>query len=146
MNINYLKALDKLNFTKSDVENLWEEAQKSKENGFENKQAYYIIENILEDLATAVHKLKRLSLPVEEGRLFEDSERGKFELVKNNGKSVGWFFSCGDYLEVFWDDGEWYPGRIEHTTRNGQSGYYFYNSELGHPFLYSGMKARTRRG
>jgi len=29
--------------------------------------------------------------------------------------------------------------------RDGISGYYFYNRELGHPFLYTGMKARVRK-
>lgn len=146
MNINYLKALDKLNFTKSDIEKLWEEAQKPNEKSFENGQAYCIIENIMESLDMAVYKLKRLSLPVKQGRLVEDTSRGKFDLIQDNGRDLGgWLFSCGDYLEVLGDDGEWYSGRVEHTSRNGQTGYYFYNSELDHPFLYTGMKARVRR-
>lgn len=40
---------------------------------------------------------------------------------------------------------EWYPGRVEHTTRDGYTGYYFYNSELESPFLHTGMKVRIRK-
>jgi hypothetical protein len=147
MNINYFKCLDKLNNAKSDIENLWEQAQLSNTKSFEDKQAYHLIENILESLDTAYYKLHRLSLPTIEGKLKEDTQTGKFELIENEtGKGMGWQFSCGSYLEVFGDDGEWYPGRVEHTTRDGYKGYYFYNCELEHPFLYTGLRARTRRG
>jgi len=144
MNNNYLKAMDKLSFAKSDIEKLFEEAQKAKERSFEDRAAYNIIENIIERLDTAIDRLKRYSLPTIEGRLIEDRDRSKFELVRDNGKGLGWFFSCGDYLEVF-DDGEWYSGRVEHTTKNDYTGYYFYNSDLEHPFLYEGMRVRIRR-
>jgi len=146
MNINYLKALDKLNFAKSDIEKLWNEADEASSISFEDKEAYFIIENIIERIDTAVHQLKRLSLPAIEGKLQEDTVHEKFELIrKDNGQGLGRFFNCGDYLEVYdQETGEWQTGRVEHTTRNGQSGYYFYNNYMVNPFLYTGMKARVR--
>lgn len=146
MNNSYLRALGKLTLAKSDIEKLWEDGQ-TEGKSFEDKQAYYILESIIEELDTAAYKLKRYSLPAIEGKLQEDKDREKFELIRNDtGRGLGWFFSCGDYLEV-WDDEEkeWYPGRVEHTTREGTKGYYFHNSDLGHPFLYTGMKARVRK-
>jgi len=146
MDINYLKIIDKLSFAKSDIEDLFEKGQ-SGEKGFENRQAYYIVENILEELDTAFYKLKRFSSPAIEGRLQEDTGLERFELIrKDNGKSLGWFFSCGDYLEVYDPESEeWYTGRVEHTTRDGQKGYYFYNRDLDNPFLCTGMVCRVRK-
>lgn len=146
MNINYLKILDKVTYAKSDIEKLYSEAQKADEKSFEDREAYIIVENFLENLDIVEHRLKRLSLPTVEGQLQEDKELGKFELIRfDTGKSIGWQFSCGDYLEVYDDDGEWYQGRVEHTTKNGTTGYYFYNSDLNHPFLCTGMRCRIRR-
>lgn len=142
MNESYLKVLNELSLTKSHIERLWEQGEAK---SFEDRQAYCIIENIIESLDEATYKLKRYSMPSVEGRLEEDSSREKFELIKEDGKGLGWFFSCGDYIEVLGDDGEWYPGRVEHTTRDGVKGYYFYNHDLDHPFLYTGMKARVRK-
>lgn len=146
MNINYLKALDKLTFAKTDIENLWLEGQKEGKS-FEDRQAYYILENIIDSIDSAAYKLKRFSLPAIEGKLLEDTDREKFELIRqDNGSGLGWFFSCGDYLEVYdQDTGEWYTGRVEHTTRDGITGYYFCNAYLGNPFLYTGMRARVRK-
>jgi len=150
LNTSYLKALDKLTFAKADVERLWEEGQEQVRNEgktFEDRQAYYILENIIENLDTAIYELKRYTLPVIEGKLLEDKELGKFELIReDNGKGLGWLFSCGDYLEVYDQEyKDWYPGRVEHMTRNGTTGYYFYCNTLKHPFLYTGMKVRIRR-
>lgn len=157
MNINYLKIIDNLIITKSDIEALLEEVvtsdvkrfvqegREAEPRSFEDAAAYNIVENIIESLDKAIDRLKRYSLPTIEGKLIEDKERNKFELVRDNGKGLGWFFSCGDYLEVF-NDGEWYSGNVEHTTRNDYTGYYFYNSDLQHPFLYEGMRVRIRKG
>lgn len=146
MNSNYLNASERLERAKTDIKSLWEEGQNDNK-GFENKQAYRILENIIENMDTAVYKLKRYSMEAIEGELLEDSYLDKFELIRNdNGKGIGYSFSCGDYLEVFDNEsGEWYAGRVEHTTRNGVTGYYFYCNELGHPFLYGGLRARVRR-
>lgn len=146
MNIHYLKAIDKLIFAKSDIEKLFEQGQEVGKS-FEDKEAYYILENIIEKMDTAAFRLKRLSLPSIEGKLQEDCERKKFELIRQDtGKGLGWFFSCGDYLEVFDPEtDEWYSGRVEHTTRDSTTGYYFVNNEIGNPFLYTGMRVRIRK-
>lgn len=146
MNNSYLKALERLRCAKSEIESLWEEGQEDN-TGFENKQAYRILENFIENMDTAVYKLNRYSLQAVEGELHEDSYRNKFELIRfDNGKSIGYLFSCGDYLEAFDNESrEWYAGRVEHTTRNGVTGYYFYCNDLENPFLYNGMKARVRK-
>ena len=144
MNENYLKILDRATFTKSEIERLFQDAQDSK--GFENNRAYSIVETLVEQLDTVIYKLKRLSMPAVEGKLQEDTSRNKFELIRSdNGRGLGWFFSCGDYLEVMGDDGEWYSGRVEHTKRDGYTGYYFCNDDIENPFLFTGMVARVRR-
>lgn len=82
-----------------------------------------------------------------EGKLQEDTDGEKFELIRSDtGRGLGWQFSCSDYLEA-WDDEEkeWRAGRVEHTARNGYTGYYFHNSDMEHPFLYTGMKVRIRQ-
>lgn len=145
MDANYLKILDKITFFKADIEKLYNAATNT--NSFENRKASIFIENIIEQLGDAEYTLKRLSKPTIEGKLQENTELEKFEFIrKDNGKGLGWYFTCSNYLEVKGDDGEWYSGRVEHTTRDGNTGYYFYNTELGHPFLYTGMVARIRDG
>lgn len=147
LNINYLQALDKLSFAKSDIEKLWDEGQKATNKSFEDKKAYYILDNVIEEIDMAIGKLKRFSLPAIEGKLQEDPDREKFELIRSDtGKGVGYLFSCGDYLEVYdHESDEWYVGRVEHGDFNGHRGYYFYCNDLKHPFLYTGMRARIRR-
>lgn len=147
MKIQYLKALDRITFLKSEIERHWKEGQVMKPHRFEDKQADPILENLIEDLDIAAHRLKRLSLPVIEGKLQEDPYREKFELIRDdNGEGIGYQFSSADYLEV-WDEEEkeWQTGRVEHTSRDGHSGYYFFCPSMGNPFLYTGMKARIRR-
>ena len=119
MNNSYLKVLDILSFAKTDLERLWEEAQKDcKRFSFEDRQAYYMLENIIESIDNVIYKLKKLSLPAIEGNLLEDKDSEKFELIRSDtGKSIGYMFSCGDYLEVYDDESrEWYHGRVEYMT------------------------------
>lgn len=143
MNVNYRKILDKVIFAKQDIEKLWQEAESKT---FEDKHAYRIAENLVDQLETVIHRLERLTMPVIEGKLREDPEREKFELIRSDtGKGIGWQFSCGDYIEVKDDEGEWHPGRVEHTTRDGCTGYYFCNYDMDNPFLNTGMKARIRK-
>lgn len=144
MNNNYLKIIDKIELLKEEIENL---SRSAEHKTYEDKEAYHIVENLADQLDTIVYKLKRLSWPAIEGKLQEDPERGKFELIRNDtGRGIGWQLSCGSYLEVYDEDtGEWYPGRVEHTTKNGCTGYYFVNGELDSPFLYTGMHVRIRR-
>jgi hypothetical protein len=143
----YLKAMNKLNSVKNDIEQLLDEGLKETAQSFEDKKAQRILENVLDEIAAAASSIKRYSLPTIEGKLMEDMERNKFELIRqDNGKGLGWYFSCGVSLEIYDEESmEWYSGRVEHTTKDGQTGYYFYCHDLDGPFLYSGMRARIRR-
>lgn len=145
MDTNYLKILDKVDFAFSDIESLFNKVQLEKKS-FENRQAYYIVENLLEYLDRAKDRLKRISFPAIEGWL-QEQDNNKFELIRiETDRSIGYQFSCGSYLEV-WNDEEkqWEAGRVEHTTKYGNTGYYFVCSDMDNPFLYTGMKARVRR-
>lgn len=145
MDINYLKALDKLSFSKAEIERLWEEAQKQGKS-FEDKQAYNILENIIGEMEAAVDRLKRYSLPTIEGKLRE-MDNGKFELLDDSGKYIT-YFSCGSMIECYCydeyeEENRWFSGRVEYKSENDQRGYYF--SGADRPFLYTGMRARIRR-
>ncbi len=146
MNTSYLKAIDKITLAYSDINRLWEDGQLVCKS-FEDKEAYAILEDLLERMDMAAYRLKRFASPAIEGKLQEDPVRKKFELIQSDtGKGVGYQFSCGDYLEI-WDDEEkeWRAGRVEHTSRDGYAGYYFFCPGMGNPFLYTGMKARIRQ-
>ena len=77
-----------------------------------------------------------------QGRLQEQSN-GKFELIRGEGKGLGYDFSCGSAIEV-WDDNLkiWETGRVEGRQVNGTNVYYFYNKRMEHPSLYTGMLVR----
>lgn len=78
-----------------------------------------------------------------EGTLRE-AENGKFELFDEMGEYIK-YFSCGSPIECYVEyEGkkQWIDGRVEYTTRNGESGYYFVGADK--PFLYTGMRARVR--
>lgn len=144
MNVNYLKALDKLRSAKSYLEGLFKTAPEGDwdEMSFDDRKAYHILENIVDDLEKAVNKLEYFSLPVIEGVLEEDTYRQKFDLIRDdNGEGLGYQFSCGSSLEVYDNDNKtWCAGRVEHSDGR----YYFYNSSLEHPALYTGMRVRVR--
>ena len=140
MHINYLKAADELKAAMSDIKQLMESASRK---SFEDKIAYRYLEGIVEKMDVAIDRIEHYSRPAKEGTLREmDNE--KFELLDKNGKHVR-SFSCGSPIECFIeydDEAEWHSGRVEHTTRDGYSGYYFYGADK--PFLYTGMRARIR--
>lgn len=142
---SYQKSLMKLQLLQTDLEALLEEGLKETKS-FENKVAGRIIENLLEHIGDAAYKLKRYSKKPIEGKLQEDPVLEKFELIRRDtGKEIGWYLSCGSYLEVYdQETQEWYTGRVEHTIRGKQKGYYFVCHDLDDPFLYSGMIARVR--
>lgn len=77
-----------------------------------------------------------------QGKL-EEQSNGKFELIKSNGKGLGYDFSCGSGIEV-WDENQkiWEPGRVEGRQVNGTNVYYFYNKRMEYPALYNGMVVR----
>ena len=140
MNNNYLKIKDKLTYLKRDLENVLEEGHNKT---FEDGIAYNYVEDLIERLDTAIYKIEHFSKSVIEGTL-QETDGGKFELLDRKGKYVT-YFSCGSPIECYVEydgDLQWVSGRVEHTTRDGYSGYYFYGGEK--PFLYSGMRARVR--
>lgn len=134
MDINYLKAIDNLKFCKGDIEKLNNSA---KRRTFEDNKAYFILDNFLVDIENVISSLEYYSKPTVEGKL-QENETGKFDFVSSKGEELK-TFSCGSTLEVL-NNGEWYAGRVE--AKAGY--YYFYNEDLQHPKLYTGMKCRIR--
>lgn len=114
----------------------------------ENKIALREIENVIDQLDLSSDRIKYFSLPAIEGFL-NKLDGGKFELNNFDGERIT-YFSCGDRIECYLldemeDKNKWFAGRVEHTIRGDQAGYYFYNSDVDHPFLTDGMKVRIRR-
>lgn len=116
--------------------------------GVENREAYWSIENLISKLEDVENELQYLNKPVKEGKLIEDKECGKFYIAYKDG-SESYLLGCGNSIEVYLQrdlEGDveegWHIGRVEHTSRDGQSGYYFYGANK--PFLYSGMVVRKR--
>jgi hypothetical protein len=136
MDKNYLKIIDKAKFAAADIGKLLDYALAKT---FEDKQMRIIFERLLENLQSAADSAERFTKPVMEGRL-EETDMGKFEFISNAGKGVA-RLSCGSPLEVYSEEeGEWFCGSVEY--KNGH--YCFCSSDLGHPALYAGMKARIR--
>jgi len=104
--------------------------------GLENHEAYIVLDNLVEKLEDAERELTYLQKSTKEGTLIEDSSTGKFFIEYNDG-SKGYSLSCGNSLELFYDD-EWHIGRVEARD----SKYYFYGENT--PFLYTGMRVRKR--
>ena len=143
MNINYSKAKDEMRSLKGNLDKVLQDAPAK---SFEDGIAFRSLENIIEQLDTAIWKIEHFSKTVVEGRLHE-MENGKFELIDSNGESVR-SFSCGNAIECFVEyegDMQWFSGRVEHTTKNGIAGYYFYFPDADNPFLYEGMRSRIRK-
>ena len=104
--------------------------------GLENHEAYVLLDNLVERLEDAERELVYLQKPTKEGTLIEDGDTGKFFISYNDG-SKSYLLSCGNGLELFYDD-EWHIGRVE--AKDGK--YYFYGEDR--PFLHTGMRARKR--
>lgn len=132
MDVNYLNARDKIHHLKNELERIIDKADCK---GMENNDCYRLLESLTEELDSAERSIDYYSRPVKEGRLIE-LDNGRFEICDME-------LTCGSSLEIYDDEEEeWATGRVEHTSRNGQEGYYFYGSNK--PFLYEGMKARIR--
>lgn len=129
MNINYIKALNKLKFTMIDMEKI---INNGNAKSFEDKQICLLFENLLEDVRLLTHKIEYYSKTPISGVIHE-LPNGHFEIR-------GHELTCGSPLEIFskrYD--EWFPGRVEYDDK-----YYFYCGDLGNPALYVGMEARIR--
>lgn len=103
--------------------------------GEENKEAYFLLEDLAERLSRSRDYLDYLNAPTKEGVLRE-SESGKFYVEFTDG-AESHLLSCGNSLELLLDD-EWIIARVE--AKNGK--YYFYNGDK--PYLSEGMRARLR--
>lgn len=111
---------------------------------FEGKQSYRIVEDLQDELETALYELDYISKPAIEGKLHE-MDNGKFELIDDNSK-YGAYFSCGSRIEIYDPEtGKWHIGRVEHKMENDRQGYYFRCGDMDNPYLYTGMTARIRR-
>lgn len=129
MNINYIKAFNKLKFTMIDMEKM---IKNGSEKSFEDKQICLLFENLLEDVRLLTHKIEYYSKTPISG-VIRELPNGHFEIR-------GHELTCGSSLEIFSERyGEWFPGRVEYDNK-----YYFYCSDLGNPALYTGMEARIR--
>jgi hypothetical protein len=140
MEEKYLRFKNKLSAFVSEAKSI---VENDSPKNFEDRQAYRIINQIYDDADLLLDKLEYLSKPAIEGKLREmDNE--KFELISNS-KSIA-YFSCGSRIEIFDpEENEWHLGRVEHRRDDNGNGYYFFCSSMGHPFLYTGMRARIRR-
>ncbi|MCX7843236.1 MAG: DUF5348 domain-containing protein [Clostridia bacterium] len=141
MDNNYLKLNNQLTNLKADLQKLIDTGSTK---SFEDKIAYGYIESLFDSVDMAIYKIEHFSKPTIEGTLHENAS-GKFDLLDRSGKYIT-YFSCGSPIECFIEeDGEkqWIAGRVEHTTKNGNSGYYFYGGDK--PFLHNGMRARIRK-
>lgn len=141
---NYLRANDIINQARYKLQKLFDN---SSTKGLENQEAYKEIETLLEHLEDAEKSLEYLSKPTKEGRLAKDLG-GKFFIAYDDG-TESYNLSCGSTVEVYLqedleEDVEegWHIGRVEHKSKNGQEGYYFYGANK--PFLYEGMRSRKR--
>ena len=66
-----------------------------------------------------------------EGRLIKRSD-GRYAL------DDGWYWTCGDYMELYYDN-EWLVGRVEYST-----GYYFTDGDCIEIPLEFGMLVRGK--
>jgi hypothetical protein len=137
MDTNYLEAVEIIQNTRAKLEKVIIRAKKS----FENKRSCSIIENLFSDIATAADIIENYSRPIKEGYLIENSS-GQFEIECINGGG-NYPLCCGYNIEILISVDGWKMGRVEHTIMHNK-GYYFYNEELKHPALYSGIKTRIR--
>lgn len=132
MDSNYLNALNKISSLKHELERNLEKAAVST---FEDQKACQSLEHLIEELHECEREIRHYSKPVEEG-FIKENKNGRFSLNDYE-------LTCGYSLEV-WNEKyqEWNSGRVEHSDSKG--GYYFYSSDMEHPKLYEGMKARIR--
>lgn len=141
---NYVKAENIISKTRYELKKVLDDVSS---NGTENSKAFSEIEYLLEKLEDVETDLQYLNKPTKEGSLIK-ADGGKFYIAYDDGEE-SYPLSCGNSLEVYLkeDSSEdveegWHIGRVEHTSKNGQTGYYFYGANK--PFLYQGMRARKR--
>lgn len=129
MNINYIKALNKIKFTMTDIEKI---INSDNVKSFEEKQICLLFENLIEDLKLVTHKIEYFSKTPISG-VIRELPNGHFEIR-------GFELTCGSPLEIFSEkNDEWFTGRVEYDDK-----YYFCCGDLDNPALYTGMVVRIR--
>lgn len=136
MDKQYIKALNIISKTKSELKNIYNTAEYK---GLENSEVSNSLDKLLQELEDVKNTIEYFSGHTKEGYLIENSN-GKYEVEFADGNR-SYDLSCGSAVEIN-VNGEWFAGRVEHKT---DKGYYFYNSEVEHPVLHQGMKARLRK-
>jgi len=134
MDVGYSEAVALIQNTKIRLEKILIRANKS----YEDKRSFILIQKLFSDIEDT---LENYSSPIKEGYLIQNSS-GQFEIEFINGG--GSYPLCsGKDIEILITVDGWMMGRVEYTIMHNK-GYYFYNEELKHPALYSGMKTRIR--
>lgn len=134
LNEKYIEAIGILEESRKAIEEILESSPGT--DGTENREAYFLLEDMAERLSSARDYLDYLTAPAKEGVLRE-SESGKFYVEFTDG-TESHLLSCGNSLELFVDD-EWIISRVE--AKNGK--YYFFAGDK--PYLCEGMKVRKRQ-
>jgi len=135
MNRVYKQATEVIRGARIDIESILDAPGVDNKTA-EDREAYSLLNDIMERMTIAEGFLEYLQKPTEEGTLEEDPLRRKFYVSFDNGKE-GHMLSCGSPLELLIDE-EWEIGRVEAKDGN----YYFYGE--GRPYLCKGMRARIR--
>jgi|GEM_PF-4290472 hypothetical protein len=137
MDINYLKALNILEDTKTNLEAIFDNSPTST---FEDEEASYRLQYIMEKLETTEKTLEYLNSPYNEGILQKNNLTGNL-FIKCNGYAKNCQLNCGNLLEIFYKN-KWYVGKIFLSINGNKSNYYLYGDKK--LFLYPGMLARKR--
>jgi hypothetical protein len=143
----YTKFLSEISSLAEKLDNALDNLPDCDKETMEEEEIRDALYRAAEKLNDAKYAIEHFSKPAEEGYLKENSY-GKFEINFAKG-GTSYPLSCGSSLEVYLQENieagieeGWHAGRVEHTSRDGKSGYYFYGP--GKPFLYDGMRVRTR--
>lgn len=134
MKAEYTKAQDIISKAGNDLNRILNMMADNKT--AEDREAFYTLETIINQIEEAAHYLNYLNSPTKAGTLEEDPS-GKYYIIYDDG-GKGDLLSCGHDLEIYYND-QWIIGRVE--AREGD--YIFYSDEIK-PFLLKGMRARKR--
>ncbi len=139
MDPKYIKAMDIARKTKEQLQAI-NETQDTTDTEELILEAYKTIERLIESLDEAEKDINYLTGERKEGVLVynNDTERFYILFTDSNDREL----SCGNTLELHYQN-KWHIGRVEHTRRGEEEGYYFY-SDLHKPFLKAGMRVRKR--
>lgn len=138
MDTNYLEIITIIQNTETKIKEIITKVTKE---SFEDKKGYSSVQNFLSEIEIVTDTLEYYSRPIKEGYLIKNSN-GQFEIkcINNGGRYP---LYCGNHIEILINTEGWKTGIVK-STNICNKGYYFYNEELKHPALYTGMKTRIR--